>query len=165
MTSSSSPEPGPEFKLTKTETQRARWATRKMSVKGGRSKRVAIMNRMQSRRKRSGNEKNAGNDRQEDADPAAKVTGAEAEAEEETDGKRTVFFNLPLPEEFLDEEGHPAAKYPRNKIRTAKYTALSFIPKNLWYQFHNIANIFFLFLVILVVSGHACCSAVAVRLT
>jgi phospholipid-translocating ATPase len=29
---------------------------------------------------------------------------------------------------------------------------LSFIPKNLWYQFHNIANVYFLFLIILNVS-------------
>ena len=46
----------------------------------------------------------------------------------------------------------PLYHYARNKVRTAKYTALSFIPKNLWLQFHNIANIFFLIIVILNVS-------------
>jgi hypothetical protein len=75
-----------------------------------------------------------------------------AEDDEHTSGPRQLYFNLPLPEELLDEEGHPAQQYTRNKIRTAKYTPLSFIPKNLWFQFQNIANIFFLFLVILVVS-------------
>ena len=64
---------------------------------------------------------------------------------------RKLYFNLPLPPELKDEEGHPIQQFPRNKIRTAKYTPLSFIPKNLWFQFHNIANIFFLFVVILVV--------------
>lgn len=70
-------------------------------------------------------------------------------SEEEGQG-RTLFFNLPLPAEWKDEEGNPAQTYTRNKIRTAKYTPLSFIPKNIWFQFHNIANIFFLFNVILV---------------
>ncbi|EEB06682.1 phospholipid-transporting ATPase [Schizosaccharomyces japonicus yFS275] len=41
------------------------------------------------------------------------------------------------------------AKYPRNKIRTTRYTPLSFLPKNLYYQFKNVANIYFLFLIIL----------------
>lgn len=65
---------------------------------------------------------------------------------------RQVYFNLPLPDNLKDDEGLPIHTYARNKIRTAKYTPLSFIPKNLWFQFHNIANIFFLFMVILVVS-------------
>lgn len=65
---------------------------------------------------------------------------------------RKLFVNLPLPDDLVDEEGRPSQQFARNKIRTAKYTPLSFIPKNLWFQFHNIANIFFLFVVILVVS-------------
>lgn len=78
------------------------------------------------------------------------------EQEEEVDldhGPRQLYFNLPLPPELLDDEGNPRHEFTRNKIRTAKYTALSFVPKNLWFQFQNIANIFFLFLVILVVSS------------
>lgn len=64
--------------------------------------------------------------------------------------ERTIYFNQPLPESALDPEtGRIAAEYPRNKIRTTKYTPLNFIPKNLFYQFHNIANIYFLFIVIL----------------
>lgn len=68
-------------------------------------------------------------------------------------GPRQLYFNLPLPPELLDEDGAPMHEFTRNKIRTAKYTPLSFIPKNLWFQFQNIANVFFLFLVILVVSN------------
>jgi hypothetical protein len=67
-------------------------------------------------------------------------------------GPRQLYFNLPLPRELQDDDGHPIQQFTRNKIRTAKYTPLSFIPKNLFFQFQNIANIFFLFLVILVVS-------------
>ena len=66
---------------------------------------------------------------------------------------RTIYFNIPLPASDKDEEGHPVVTYPRNKIRTAKYTPLSFIPKNLWFQFHNIANIYFLFIIILCVGS------------
>lgn len=64
--------------------------------------------------------------------------------------KRLITFNGPLPPQYLDEEGNPLADYPRNKIRTTKYTPLSFIPKNISNQFiHNIANVYFLFLNIL----------------
>lgn len=64
--------------------------------------------------------------------------------------ERTIYFNQPLPESEIDPDtGHIANEYPRNKIRTTKYTPLNFIPKNLFLQFHNIANIYFLFIVIL----------------
>uniref|UniRef100_A0AAY4CDE5 Phospholipid-transporting ATPase n=1 Tax=Denticeps clupeoides TaxID=299321 RepID=A0AAY4CDE5_9TELE len=39
--------------------------------------------------------------------------------------------------------------YQGNGIRTTKYSLLSFIPKNLFEQFHRVANLYFLFLVLL----------------
>lgn len=65
--------------------------------------------------------------------------------------KRTVTFNRPLPPHLVDPETNkPLTNYPRNKIRTTKYTPLSFFPKNIWNQFmHNVANIYFLVLIIL----------------
>ncbi|KAG5418625.1 DNF1 [Candida metapsilosis] len=65
--------------------------------------------------------------------------------------KRTIVFNRPLPEDLRDPQtGQPITEYPRNKIRTTKYTPLSFLPKNIFNQFfHNIANIYFLALIIL----------------
>jgi len=36
--------------------------------------------------------------------------------------------------------------YCRNKVRTTKYTFLSFIPKNLFEQLHRFANVYFVFL-------------------
>ncbi|XP_053476877.1 probable phospholipid-transporting ATPase VD isoform X2 [Ictalurus furcatus] len=39
--------------------------------------------------------------------------------------------------------------YQGNSIRTTKYTVLSFIPMNLFQQFHRAANLYFLFLVLL----------------
>ncbi|QSL66579.1 hypothetical protein MERGE_000961 [Pneumocystis wakefieldiae] len=68
---------------------------------------------------------------------------------EETFKPRRIFVNLSLTEDMQDEYGLPIKSYPRNKIRTAKYTPLSFIPKNLFYQFHNVANIYFFIIVIL----------------
>lgn len=70
----------------------------------------------------------------------------------ETDANEVykVYFNMKLPESMIDPETHlPLTIHPRNKIRTTKYTPLSFLPKNLFYQFQNIANIYFLFIVIL----------------
>ncbi|CUM68329.1 uncharacterized protein PRCAT00006051001 [Priceomyces carsonii] len=65
--------------------------------------------------------------------------------------KRTVVFNRVLKNELLDPEtGKPLTNYPRNKIRTTKYTPLSFLPKNITNQFlHNVANIYFLAVIIL----------------
>ncbi|KAJ2355406.1 phospholipid transporting ATPase, partial [Coemansia sp. RSA 2618] len=62
--------------------------------------------------------------------------------------ERTVFVNTPLPASAYDSRGRPP-QYAPNQIRTAKYTVLSFVPKNLLEQFRRAANIYFLFLLIL----------------
>lgn len=149
-------------------TMRTRWATRKLTVKSSGLKRMKIMGRAHNRtdstekkRQSAGSSHSSGSQHRE---PGMNVTtipeepsnepdaiSTTASAEDEGEG-RTLFFNLPLPEQWRDEEGNPVQVFTRNKIRTAKYTPLSFIPKNIWFQFHNIANIFFLFNVILVVS-------------
>lgn len=156
----------PKSKLAK--TQRARWATRRMTVKSSATKRKSLLDRMQhnrttssaSEKRRSGRggagapEQNPdGDDGQDDQDikPTGDATTQSDDGSEDDKDNRQLYFNLPLPDDML-EEGHPITEYPRNKIRTAKYTPLSFVPKNLWFQFHNIANIFFLFLIILGVS-------------
>lgn len=135
--------------LTLTQTKRSRWATRKLTVKSSGLKRLSLVAR--KGRLRTSQEKkraSAGSEtlRQDD------TVAAQADDDGHAAQNRQLYFNLPLPDDLKDEEGYPTQEYARNKIRTAKYTPLSFIPKNLWFQFHNIANIFFLFLVILVVS-------------
>ena len=50
---------------------------------------------------------------------------------------------------FEDELLYKSAKYLNNKIRTTKYTLLSFFPKNLFEQFHRLANFYFLLLIAL----------------
>jgi phospholipid-translocating ATPase len=63
--------------------------------------------------------------------------------------RRTIFVNLPLPPDLLDPSGNPIPRYVRNKVRTSKYTIITFLPKNLYEQFRRVANIFFLIMVIL----------------
>lgn len=60
-------------------------------------------------------------------------------------GERQIYFNMQLPPELKDPLTNlPVQKFVRNKIRTTKYTPLSFFPKNIYFQFHNVANIYFL---------------------
>ncbi|KAH9476290.1 Putative phospholipid-transporting ATPase C24B11.12c [Psilocybe cubensis] len=63
--------------------------------------------------------------------------------------RRNVYVNHPLSAMEVDAEGEPKARYVRNKVRTTKYTLITFIPKNLYEQFRRVANLFFLSLVIL----------------
>lgn len=121
--------------------KRIRWATHRAGTVKGNKKRQSILARLHKRNS-------------SDKTTTSEATDSEDSAEQNSrdDGKRTIFFNRPLPVSARDEEGHPLTVYGRNKIRTAKYTPLSFVPKNLWFQFHNIANIYFLFIIILSVS-------------
>ncbi|KAH7175458.1 hypothetical protein EDB81DRAFT_635374 [Dactylonectria macrodidyma] len=152
MTTTTTPDDGPNPGALNA-TQRARWATRKMTVRSSSNKRNSLLNRMH--KKTGSNEKNPpseGSDQPaEDGQQPPNDPGNQGENEdgEEASGNRALYFNQPLPDSLVDEEGHPTQEFTRNKIRTAKYTAISFVPKNLWFQFHNIANVFFLFLVIL----------------
>ncbi|KAG0221799.1 hypothetical protein BGW41_006489, partial [Actinomortierella wolfii] len=62
---------------------------------------------------------------------------------------RRIFVNLPLPVHELDARGNPKVSYGSNRIKTAKYSAWNFLPKNLFEQFRRVANMFFLFMAIL----------------
>jgi phospholipid-translocating ATPase len=141
------------------KSQRLRWATHRAAGAKGDKKRQSLLDRAHRRIGSSGSEKKRNSNRESHAstldstDPELqKGSGQEEEAEEREDNGRRIFFNIPLPAEAMDENGHPLNHYARNKIRTAKYTPISFVPKNLWFQFHNIANVYFLFIVILGVS-------------
>lgn len=84
------------------------------------------------------------------SDPEEETLKAKDERDRKHE-KRTIVFNRKLPADFVDEQtGNPILNYPRNKIRTAKYTALTFLPKTLSNSFRtDIANNYFLFLIIL----------------
>ncbi|XP_040200658.1 phospholipid-transporting ATPase VB [Rana temporaria] len=57
------------------------------------------------------------------------------------DSKRTIKSNLLF--EGANWKENPNCIYKTNKIKTTKYTFLSFIPKNLFEQFHRFANMYF----------------------
>lgn len=63
----------------------------------------------------------------------------------EEHGLRPIVPNHTIPAKTTKKD-HPNGKYVGNKIQTTKYTVLTFLPKNLYEQFHRIANIFFLFI-------------------
>lgn len=133
--------------------KRIRWATQRVTGANEQKKRHSIIDRFHHR-KAGSNEKKRESGQSADA---PQLEGIQEEAEtlpedgEHEDARRTIFFNIPLPDNTRDQDGDPKARYARNKIRTAKYTPLSFIPKNLWFQFHNIANVYFLFVIVLAV--------------
>ncbi|MCO5566464.1 hypothetical protein L7F22_020141 [Adiantum nelumboides] len=56
--------------------------------------------------------------------------------------RRIIYINNP-------EKTNDRYEYSDNKVRTSKYTFLSFIPKNLFEQFHRIAYIYFLLILCL----------------
>eukprot|EP00051_Salpingoeca_urceolata_P016661 m.223052 g.223052 ORF g.223052 m.223052 type:complete len:1149 (-) comp18744_c2_seq2:55-3501(-) len=58
-------------------------------------------------------------------------------------------WTIAINNEEANIEGLPPHR--SNRIRTNKYTLLNFIPKNLYEQFHRVANIFFLFMAIIAV--------------
>ncbi|KAI9269071.1 hypothetical protein BDA99DRAFT_557833 [Phascolomyces articulosus] len=64
--------------------------------------------------------------------------------------RRNIYVNMKLPSSEYNEKGKRInAHYVSNRIRTAKYTPLTFVPKNLFEQFRNVANLYFLLLVVL----------------
>ncbi|KFD69267.1 hypothetical protein M514_04530 [Trichuris suis] len=44
---------------------------------------------------------------------------------------------------------HPNSAYKGNKVQTTKYNIFTFLPKNLFQQFHRLANLYFLFIAFL----------------
>lgn len=121
-------DPDDDLNRKDSRVTRHRWGTQRHAH--GRPKRHASLFRSRSTRKEQAK-------REEEELPQAA-------------SERHIFFNTELPAEFKDpESGLPVQSFARNKIRTTKYTPLSFVPKNLYLQFRNIANIYFLFIVIL----------------
>ncbi|KAK6592731.1 phospholipid-translocating P-type ATPase [Botrytis cinerea] len=150
----------PEEDAPEPVTRRMRWATQRVPAKGSDKKRISIMDRLHPRKSQSSEKRDSagassmGTDlgRIQEEQPNEQAEDEQAEDDDnDGQGPRKVFFNLSLPRDAIDESGHPLVHYKRNKIRTAKYTPLSFIPKNIWFQFHNIANVYFLFLIILTI--------------
>lgn len=145
--------------------KRIRWATQRVTGDKEQKKRRSIINRFHHRKAGSSEKKRESTGFGGPSD-VPHLAGIQEEVDAGTDDgepedtRRRIFFNIPLPADARDAEGHPLAQFARNKVRTAKYTPLTFLPKNLWFQFHNIANIYFFFVIVLAVSNR--CPAVAI---
>ncbi|XP_018341958.1 PREDICTED: probable phospholipid-transporting ATPase VD isoform X1 [Trachymyrmex septentrionalis] len=61
---------------------------------------------------------------------------------------RTIVPNHLVPPKTPKRQ-HPNGNRMDNRVRTTKYTALSFLPRNLLEQFHRVANLYFIFIVLL----------------
>ena len=150
MHRASAAEPGLSSSVMSSErskpTKRIRWATQRAPAHKGDRIRQSVVDRFHRRKASEDRKAEIGDGDFTKAE--ADVTTPEPGTGHDSTGRR-IFFNTPLPDDARDEDGHPLMRYARNKIRTAKYTPLSFLPKNLWFQFHNVANIYFLFIVIL----------------
>ena len=127
--------------------KRIRWATHRAKGHKADKKRQSLIDRLHH--KRTGPDEKKRHSAGEEGTMSANDDESSSAGSEDTDAGRRVYFNLPLPPDERDEDGVPKARYARNKIRTARYTPLSFIPKNLYFQFHNVANVYFLFIIIL----------------
>ena len=128
--------------------KRQRWATIRRTPSQGHHKRRSILNRVPGIHISNYDEK-PGPDGEADH---GNTTQDNQQQDDSQLQARNIYTNIPLPDAEKDEDGHNRQRYPGNKIRTAKYTPLSFVPKNLYFQFHNIANVYFLFIIILSVS-------------
>ncbi|KAI5809953.1 phospholipid-translocating P-type ATPase [Peziza echinospora] len=131
---------------------RSRWATTRVpgEVEAG-SKRHAIMRALSKRRNSAEKIRDTDATAQVGVPESERSDDSEATEVEDLQSQRGIYINQPLPPQALDEDGSPIQSFSRNKIRTAKYTPLIFIPKNLFLQFHNVANIYFLFVTILAI--------------
>ncbi|XP_052278161.1 phospholipid-transporting ATPase VA-like isoform X2 [Dreissena polymorpha] len=62
-------------------------------------------------------------------------------------------YRIVVPNHAVDEDtlakGDPNRDFATNRIKTTKYSILTFLPKNLFEQFHRFANLYFLFVVAL----------------
>ena len=148
--------PPQEGRNVSTPIKRIRWATQRVTSVKGNKKRNGIINRFHkgpgaAEKKRESAGTDSLGESQIGAGPEDVMNSDEGR--EGVTGLRRLFFNIPLPDDAKDEDGHNLANFGRNKIKTAKYTPLTFIPYDLWLQFHNVANTYFLFLVILAVSA------------
>ena len=124
---------------------KVRWAT--VRHPPGRSN--SLLRRLSAKRKRNSDLSAIGENFGGENEASAGGPDTRPEEDRSTEQSRTVYVNTHVDPHDLDEDGSPAVDYPRNKVRTARYTPFTFIPKNLYFQFQNVANLYFLLLVIL----------------
>jgi magnesium-transporting ATPase (P-type) len=94
------------------------------------------------------------------SNPAKKKKDKKVEIEEEKKedlARGTTFTPRPTAKKEVEdiwsyranESNTHDRRFTMNSIRTSKYTAITFLPKNLFEQFSKMANVYFLFIMVL----------------
>ncbi|XP_070816993.1 phospholipid-transporting ATPase VA [Chaetodon trifascialis] len=79
----------------------------------------------------------------------AKASKAKSQRKKKTKENKTRTVHANMLYDHAKGEENPNRHYANNKIKTTKYTVLSFLPKNLFEQFHRFANVYFVFIALL----------------
>jgi len=79
----------------------------------------------------------------------AKASKAKRQKKKKTKENKTRTVHANILYDYAKGEENPNRHYANNKIKTTKYTVLSFLPKNLFEQFHRFANVYFFFIALL----------------
>ncbi|XP_048351262.1 phospholipid-transporting ATPase VA isoform X2 [Sphaerodactylus townsendi] len=90
-------------------------------------------------------DRDGGDSCQEQKEENERKTTRRRRKKKEVSRTRMVYSNLLLPRPEVGNSRPPAD----NRLKTTKYTALSFLPKNLFEQFHRLANVYFVFIALL----------------
>uniref|UniRef100_A0A8D2PQ20 ATPase phospholipid transporting 10B (putative) n=1 Tax=Zosterops lateralis melanops TaxID=1220523 RepID=A0A8D2PQ20_ZOSLA len=77
----------------------------------------------------------------------AAARGKVRKRKKKNENKRVIVSNLTFGSKRWKE--NPNRYYDSNEIETTKYTILTFLPKNIYEQFHRFANIYFVFIALL----------------
>ncbi|KAM9849286.1 phospholipid-transporting ATPase VA [Aulostomus maculatus] len=78
-----------------------------------------------------------------------KASHGKKQRKKKTKESKTRVVHANLLYDLAKGEDNPNRHYANNKIKTTKYTVLSFLPKNLFEQFHRFANVYFVFIALL----------------
>jgi hypothetical protein len=73
---------------------------------------------------------------------------ARTESEQQMDPAEFVFRRFEI-NKVINKKRDKIKPFINNKISTGKYNAITFLPKNLFYQFSKMSNAYFLFLALL----------------
>uniref|UniRef100_A0A665VSN8 Phospholipid-transporting ATPase n=1 Tax=Echeneis naucrates TaxID=173247 RepID=A0A665VSN8_ECHNA len=79
----------------------------------------------------------------------AKASKVQRQKKKKNKENKTRIVHANILYDFAKGEENPNGHYANNKIKTTKYTVLSFLPKNLFEQFHRFANVYFVFIALL----------------
>ncbi|KAM8890302.1 phospholipid-transporting ATPase VA isoform 1-T1 [Synchiropus picturatus] len=87
--------------------------------------------------------------RESQAAEMAKASKVRRQRKKKSKENKTRVVHANILYDHAKKEENPNRHFANNKIKTTKYTLLSFLPKNLFEQFHRFANVYFVFIALL----------------